>query len=122
MSATGRFARVARIIGAQIAVSLVIAALLYGVKGRTAALSAVIGGAIAFIPAILYASRMVAVAGTDPRRLLRAQYRAEAYKTAGTLALFAATFILYRSVSAPWLFLTYVAALLIYWVALLIDR
>lgn len=120
--AKSRFARLARIIGAQVAVTLVIAAALYFVKGRAAAVSAAIGGAIAFLPAILYAARMVAVPGTDPRRLLRAQYSAEAYKTAGTLALFAATFVLYRNVSAPWLFLTYVAALLVYWVALLIDR
>ena len=118
----GRFARLARIIGAQVLVSLVIAATLYAVKGRTAALSAAIGGAIAFIPAILYAARMVAVVGSDPKRLLRAQYGAEAYTTAGTLGLFALTFVLYRDVSAPWLFLTYVAALLVYWAALLIDR
>jgi ATP synthase protein I len=120
--AKSRFSRLAKIIGAQVVVSLVIAATLYAVKGRTAALSAAIGGAIAFIPAILYAARMVAVAGTTPRHLLRAQYGAEAYKTAGTLALFAVTFMLYRNVSAPWLFLTYVAALLVYWAALLIDR
>ena len=118
----GRYRRLARIIGAQMAVSLVIALLLFVFKGSGAAVSAAVGGAIAFIPAILYAGRMVAVDGTDPKRLLRAQYRAESFKTAGTLALFAATFILFKGVSASWLFLTYVAALLVYWAALLIDR
>jgi len=104
------------------AVSLVIAVTLFAFKGKVAAVSAAMGGAIAFIPAILYAGRMVAVGGADPKRLLRAQYRAESFKTAGTLALFAGTFIFFKGVSASWLFLTYVAALLVYWVALLIDR
>lgn len=121
-NSAGRFARLARIIGAQVVVTAVIAAALFVLRGSTAGWSAALGGAIAFVPAILYATRMVAVRGSDPRHLLRAQYRAEVFKTAGTLALFAATFLWFRGVSAPWLFLTYVAALLVYFAALLIDR
>ena len=119
--ARSRFARLARIVGAQVAVALAIAAALLQVKGGIAALSAVVGGAIAFVPAALYAGRMVVAPADDPRALLGAQYRAEAYKTVATLGLFAATFFFFRGVAALWLFVTYAATLMVYFVALLID-
>ena len=114
--------RIARIIGLQVGISIVIAVLLLAFVGTIAALSAFVGGAIAFVPAALYAGRMVAVTGSDPKTLLRAQYLAEAFKTATTLILFGMTFVLFRQVVASWLFVTYVAALLMYLVALLIDH
>lgn len=119
---TGRFERLARIIGAQVGVSLAIAALLLAARGRVSAGSAVIGGGAAFIPAVLYASRMLAVNGTDPNRLLAAQYRAEAFKILGTVIILGAAFRWFRGMDVLALFGTYFAALLVYWAALLFDR
>ena len=120
--ATGRLRRLARIIGAQVGVSFLVAALLLVTRGKLAALSAVVGGAAAFIPAILYVRRMLAVSGTDPKRLLAAQFRAEAFKFVGTVVIFGCTFKWFKEVQAVWLFASYFAALLVYFAALLFDR
>ena len=114
--------RILRILGMQLGVTLAASMVLLVVVGPMAAISAAVGGAIALIPAALYASRMVMVASADPKDLLRAQYRAEAFKTAATLILFLLTFLLFREALAGWLFLTYVATLLVYWAALLTDK
>jgi ATP synthase protein I len=98
------------------------AVLLLVTKGRLSAYSAAIGGAAAFIPAILYVGRMLAVSGNDPRKLLAAQYRAEAFKIVGTAVIFGATFIAFKGVVVGWMFGTYFLALLVYWAALLFDR
>ncbi len=105
----------------QVAVALVSATVLLVSKGWIAAASAGIGGAIAFIPAIVYASRMLATASDDPRRLLLAQYRAEGFKVAATLILFGVTFRFFRDVAVLWMFATYCAALATYFAALLLD-
>lgn len=114
--------RVRRIIGAQVAVSVVIALLLLALKGATIALSAFIGGAIGFITSLVYARRMTVPPGSDPKVLLRAHFAAEFYKLGATVALFAAAFLLFKSVAALPLFLTYAATLLVYWVALIFDN
>jgi F0F1-type ATP synthase assembly protein I len=105
-----------RVVALQIAVTVTVSLLVLLRDGS--ALSALIGGAVGFIPAWIYARGMATAAGADPRRALRAQYRAEFYKFAATALLFALTFVLYRDVSAPVLFLTYLATLAVYWVAL----
>ena len=64
---------------------------------------------------------MLATGGNDPKRLLRAQYRAEAFKMAATLILFGATFKWFKNVAVVWLFVAYCAALATYFAALLID-
>jgi ATP synthase protein I len=98
------------------------AALVLVTQGTRAGLSAALGGSAAFIPAILYATRMLAVNSTDPKRMLAAMYRAEAFKIVGTAAIFGITFAFYRGVSVVWMFATYFAALLVYFAALLFDR
>lgn len=105
----------------QVAVALGFAILLLVSKGWIDALSAAIGGAIAFIPAALYAGRMLTPEGNDPKRLLRAQYRAEGFKMAATLLLFGATFRWFKDVAVLWLFVTYCAALATYFAALVMD-
>ena len=111
---------VRRIIGIQVAVSCVIALLLAALYGTTIALSAFAGGAIGFIASSVYAQRM-AVQGSDPQALLRGHYVAEFSRFGVTVALFAAVFLLFRNVAALPLFLTYVATLVVYWVALLLK-
>lgn len=111
---------VRRILGAQMAVTVAAALLVLAVSGESrAAWSALIGGAIGFSTAYVYARRMVATRGEEPRELVKAQYRAEFHKLALTMGLFAATFTLYKDIAALPLFLTYAATLMVYWAALL---
>lgn len=107
-----------RVVALQVLVSVAVSLLALALSGANAAISALLGGAIGFIPALIYAWRMTAVPGDDPKQLLRAQYRAEFYKFAVTALMFGLTFILVRDVSALFLFLGYLATLLVYWVAL----
>lgn len=107
-----------RLVALQVLVTVVIACVLLFSQGVTAGLSALLGGAIGFIPAWLYAHKMTAVAGGSPHDLLRAQYKAEAYKFAATVVLFTLAFVLFRDVAALVLFATYLATLAVYWVAL----
>jgi ATP synthase protein I len=107
-----------RIVLLQVLVTVVLSVVLLFLHGAGAATSALLGGAIGFIPAFIYAWRMTAVKGADPKRLLHAQYRAEFYKFAVTAVMFALTFLTFSDVAALFLFLGYVATLLVYWVAL----
>jgi len=111
---------VRRILGAQMAVTVAAILLVLAMGGEPrAAWSALIGGGIGFSAAYVYARRMFAPRGSGPEALVKAQYRAEFYKLAFTVVLFAATFALYRDIAALPLFLTYAATLMVYWAALL---
>ncbi len=111
---------VRRILGAQMAVTVAAVLLVLAMGGESrAAWSALIGGAIGFSTAYVYARRMFATRGEEPGELVKAQYRAEFYKLAFTIVLFATTFTFYRDIAALPLFLTYAATLMVYWAALL---
>jgi ATP synthase protein I len=114
-------ARLLRVIGMQVGVALLLGLILWATSGRIAAISALLGGAIAFVPASLYALR-IQVSSTDPRVLLKVHFRAEAFKTAGTILLFGATFLWFKNVAAFWLFVSYGVTLSMYWVALVTDE
>jgi ATP synthase protein I len=105
----------------QIGVTLLMALVLWPAKGTFEALSALSGGVIAFVPAIFYALR-IQISSTDPNNLLKAHYRAEAFKTAVTILLFGATFLWFKQVVALWLFITYGVALSMYGIALVTDK
>lgn len=107
-----------QVVIAQVLVTAAIALALYVWQGGATALSAALGGAIGFVPAWLYAWQMGSGSG-EPRDLLRAQYKAEFYKFAVTALMFALTFAWFREVAALYLFMTYLATLAVYWVALL---
>lgn len=108
-----------RLVLMQLLVTVLIALLLVLLDGLTVAASAMIGGAIGFVPAWIYARTMTVKGGAEPQDLLRAHYKAEVYKFAVTAVMFALTFALFRGVSALFLFLTYFITLAVYWVALL---
>jgi F0F1-type ATP synthase assembly protein I len=110
-----------RVVVLQLLITAALALVLWGWQGPVAAVSWFMGGAIGFVPAWLYVWLMQAGGGNDPRQLLKAQYKAEFYKFAVTALLFALTFILFRDVSAPLLFLAYFATLAVYWVALVMP-
>jgi ATP synthase protein I len=111
--------QVRRIIGLQVAVSAVIALLCLAVYGANAAVSAFLGGAIGFLGSLAYARRIVAPQTSDPKVLLRAHFVGEVQKLALTAILFAAVLILYQGVATLPLLLTFIATLVVYWVALL---
>lgn len=105
----------------QVGITLFVVLVLWLAKGKREALSALSGGVIAFVPASLYALR-IQVSSTDPNVLLKAHFRAEAFKTALTIVLFGATFLWFKSVDALWLFIAYGVTLSIYWLALVTDK
>jgi ATP synthase protein I len=98
---------------------VLIAALLAGTLG---AASAVVGGAIGFLPSAVYAGILRLASGGPPERLLQASYAAEAVKVVMTLLLFALTFAVFREMKFWPLFLTYLGTLAAYWLALWIDQ
>ncbi len=96
---------------AQLGLSAVLAAALWGADGIVSAYSALLGGLAAVIPNAFLALRLLA-----PRRdsgagaLMRAAYLGELGKLALTVALFAAVFTLVRPLSAGALFAGFVIA------------
>ncbi|CAN5289880.1 hypothetical protein BH11PSE11_BH11PSE11_08240 [soil metagenome] len=110
-----------RVIGLQVGATLLVVLILWYAKGKLEALSALLGGVIAFVPASLYALR-IQVSSTDPKVLLKAHFRAEAFKNAATIVLFGVTFLLFKDVNALWLFIAYGVTLSMYWLALVTDK
>jgi ATP synthase protein I len=88
-------------------------------SGLAAAKSAAIGGAIAVIPGAFYAWRLIVSRSATPSLMLRVHVAAEAGKLALTVILFAATFAWVKDVSVISLFTAYIAALMVYWLALI---
>jgi ATP synthase protein I len=112
---------IARVIYAQIAVT-VLGALLAAVwGGKLAVASASAGGAIGFVPSLVYALTVRAAAGGTLEKQWRAGYVAEFLKIVVTLALFAATFIAFAELRFWPLFLTYLGTLGVYWLVLWFD-
>lgn len=108
------------ILAAQVAVTGAAALLAWLISGEMrGAWSALIGGAIGFSTAAVYARSIFAAGGRDPRQLVKAHVRGEVFKLAFTVVLFAAAFILYKEVSTLALLLSYIATLTVYWIALL---
>ena len=111
---------VRRIILVQIAVTVTITLLMLMFQGKTAAISAFVGGAIGFLTSIVYAIKMIVSSGSEARKILRAHYSAEAYKLLVTILLFSLVFTQYKDISALPLFAAYAATLAVFWLALII--
>lgn len=111
---------VRRIIQIQIAVTITIALLMLVLQGMSSAISAFVGGTIGFITSLIYAIKMQAPPGSAPREILRAHYKAEAYKMVITILLFTLVFTQYKDINALPLFAAYAATAAVYWVALII--
>jgi ATP synthase protein I len=101
-----------------------LAAALFGVwKGANAAFSALIGGGIGIAAGLVMVAFMfrapaqVLSAGDNAQRIMRNAYKGEAAKLGLTIVLFALALI-FLELSALPLFVTYIAALLVHWVAL----
>jgi ATP synthase protein I len=110
------------VLGLQLAVVCSVTLVYLLVSGLTAAESAAVGGAIAFIPGAFYAWRLIGTRNATPDRMLRVHFLAETGKLVLTFLLFAATFAWMKDVSVIPLFAAYIAALMVYWVALLVFK
>jgi ATP synthase protein I len=108
-----------RIILVQVTVAVLIALLMWMLQGKIAALSALTGGSIGFITALVYAKKMFTPLGSDSKKIVRAHYSAEAFKMLFTVLLFSLVFKQFKEVQALPLFIGYGCTLVVYWAALL---
>lgn len=110
---------VRRIILIQLAVTIAMALLILMYLNVIAAASAFAGGAVGFITSLVYAKKMFAPLGSEPKAIIMAHYRAEAYKLVFTILLFSLVFTQFKEVHVLPLFVAYIASLMVYWVALI---
>ena len=117
MSSTKR-STVSKVISYQILVIIMMTAGFALAGEKSQALSAVLGGAAAFIPNLYFALRVYKSTGQDPRKIVRSFYAGESGKLLLTAALFFMIFQLPNIEILP-LLAVYVAALSVFWFALL---
>ncbi len=109
---------VSRIIGYQILMIAIMTAGFALTGGRSYALSAILGGMAAFIPNLYFALRVHKSAGQEARKIVRSFYAGESGKLLLTAALFVMIFQL-PSIEILPLLAVYIAALSVFWFALL---
>ena len=99
----------ARVLLAQLGLSVVLAALFWGFEGRVAGYSAMLGGLACVIPNAFLALRLV-VPRRDPGAgaLVRAAYIGEIGKVALTILIFSMVFVLVRPLAAGPLFVVFI--------------
>lgn len=96
---------------AQVLISGAVALALALWQGQLAAVSALLGGAVAVVPNAFLAARLLKPgAGASAEAMLRAAWIGELGKLALTVLLFAAVFLTVRPISAVGLFSGFVAA------------
>ena len=117
MAARNRSA-VSKIISYQILMIIIMTAGFALTDGRSYALSAALGGAVAFIPNLYFALRVHRSAGQEARKIVRSFYAGESGKLLLTAALFFMIFQLPNIEILP-LLAVYIAALSVFWFALL---
>ncbi|MDP6992852.1 MAG: ATP synthase subunit I [Woeseiaceae bacterium] len=113
-SAGGKRQMVAKVLLAQLGMTVVLAMLFWGTDGRVTGYSALLGGLICVIPNAFLALRL-AVPRRDPGAgaLVRAAYIGELGKLALTVLMFGAVFMLVRPLAATALFAGFIAAQLV---------
>jgi ATP synthase protein I len=107
---------------AQAAVSAIVAAALWAPYGKTAALSALLGGAAAVVPNAFLAARVLRPnRDGSPGALMRAAWLGEIGKVLLTVLAFGVIFGAVRPISPPAVFAGFIAAQLMVFGALLIG-
>ena len=102
----------------QVVITAVAAAICFAIWGRTAGLSALLGGGISVAAsAALAIIGFASPAGASAERIARSFYVGEATKLAITVALFVTVFMTLKVMFAA-LFGAYRATLFVYWIAL----
>ena len=109
-----------KVLVAQIGIGVVLAAVLWGVYGEVAGISALLGSLTCVLPNAFLALRL-AVPRADPgaRDLIRAAYIGEVGKLAITVLMFSIIFAAVRPLSVPALFAGFIAAQLMTFAGLL---
>jgi ATP synthase protein I len=110
---------VAKILGCQVLI-IALVSLGFVVGGWQKAFSSAIGGLAAFIPNLYFALRVAGSAEQDARKILRSFYVGESVKLLLTVALFMLIFQI-PSIEILPLMAGYVAALSVFWFALLMQ-
>ncbi|MGZ4979524.1 MAG: ATP synthase subunit I [Methylobacter sp.] len=113
-----QYSTVSKVISYQVLTIILMTAGFALVEGRLYALSALLGGAAAFIPNLYFAIRVHKSAGQEARKIVRSFYAGESGKLLLTGALFFMIFQLPNIEILP-LLAVYVAALSVFWFALL---
>jgi ATP synthase protein I len=113
-----KYSTVSKIISYQLLTIIIMTAGFAMAGGRSETLSAVLGGAAAFIPNLYFALRVHRSAGQEARKIVRSFYAGESGKLLLTAALFFMIFQLPNIEILP-LLAVYVAALSVFWFALL---
>jgi len=108
------------VLAGQIVVGLVLAVLLWGLSGRVAGYSALLGSLTCVLPNAFLAGRIV-LAGRDPgaRGLVRAAYTGELGKLALTALMFGLVFATVRPLAPGPMFAGFIAAQLVTFAGLL---
>ncbi len=114
----------AKILLGQLIVSAVLAMLFWGISGRIAGYSALLGGLTCVVPNAFLALRLVAPRrDAGARGLVRAAYIGEIGKIALTVLMFSLVFTLVRPLAVGALFTGFIAATLVTFSGLLMrDR
>jgi len=107
-----------KILASQLGIAVVMSAFFALFSGQQAALSAFLGGVVAFIPNLYFAAHIYRSSDKDARSVLNAFYRAESRKLLLTAALFAMVFQVPNIEFLP-LLAVFIAALSVFWFALL---
>jgi len=110
------------IIGLQVGTTVLVALAALWVAGAVAAKSAVLGGAIGFVPSAIYGLVVARHKFGPPRTVLSRHYLGEFSKLGCTLLLFGAVFAWVKELSALPLFAAYLLTLASYWAALIVFR
>ncbi len=119
MTAEKKLSTVSKILTLQVLVILLVTAGFYITGDWSKALSPLLGGFAAFIPNVYLAIRMAKVAGQPAKNIVRSFYAGESGKLLLTAMLFYFIFQL-PSIKLLPLLTGYIAALSIFWFALLI--
>jgi ATP synthase protein I len=107
-----------RIVLAQLAAALVVAAAIGGLWGARAGYSALVGGLISTVTSLYFALHVFGVRASAARVVVRSFYTAEVVKMAITALLFLAAVVWLKVDFLP-LIVAYALTLLVYWFALL---
>jgi len=109
---------VSKILGLQIIVTILISLGFYILGGSAKVLSPLLGGIAAFLPNLYFALRMARTIGQDPQKIVRSFYAGESGKLILTAVLFFMIFQIPTIELLP-LLAAYVAALSVFWFALI---
>jgi ATP synthase protein I len=112
------FAPVSKILSYQILIILIITAVFFFAKGWREGLSSGLGGMAAFVPNLYFALRVLRSSGKTAREVLNSFYAGESVKLLLTVALFVMIFKI-PSIEIIPLLVGYMAALSVFWFALL---